>query len=104
MRILDAVRDLGPRIREAAADGERNRRLDPEIAKEFGALGIWRASVPRAVGGLEVPFAEQLAVFEELARADGAAGWCAMIGGTGSIVYAFVDPDVARELIAAEPD
>lgn len=104
MSLLEAVRELGPRVREAAADGERNRRLDPALAKEFGSIGLWRASVPKSVGGLEIPFAQQLEAFEELARADGAAGWCAMIGGTGSLVYAFLEPDVARALIAADPD
>lgn len=104
MSLLDSVKALGPRIREGAAQGERNRRLDPELAKEFGSLGLWRACVPQFIGGLEMPFAEQLTIFEELARADGSVGWCAMIGATGSLVYAFLDADIARALIADNPD
>lgn len=102
--LLEAARALGPRIRELAQVAEEQRRLPSELADAFGRIGLWRACVPVAIGGLEVPLHTQLAVFEELARADGAAGWCAMIGGTGSITYASLDPAVARDLTLAKPD
>src|SRR5581483_4694343 len=104
MTLLESVAALGPRIRELAPAAEQERRLPQELADELARLGLWRACAPASVGGLEIPLRTQLQVFEELARADGAAGWCAMIGATGSIHYASLEPGVASDLIAAEPD
>jgi alkylation response protein AidB-like acyl-CoA dehydrogenase len=101
--LLEALAALGPRIRELAPVAEEQRRLPAELAQAFGRIGLWRACAPMSVGGLEVPLHEQMAAFEQLARADGAAGWCAMIGATGSITYASLQESIARELIAAEP-
>lgn len=100
--LLEAIRGLGPRVRELAPSAEADRRLDPELAAQLGRFGLWRACVPRSVGGLEVPLPTQLEIFEELARADGSAGWTAMIGSTASLVYAFLDPDTAREILDPE--
>lgn len=100
--LLEAIRALGPRVRELALCIETERRLDPELAAELGRVGVWRACVPRSVGGLEIPFPSQLEVFEELSHADGSAGWCAMIGATSGLVYAYLDPGVARDILAAD--
>lgn len=97
--LLEAVRGLGPRVRELAPSQETARRLDPAIAAELGSLGVWGACVPRSVGGFEVPLPAQLEIFEELALADGSTGWCAMIGATAGIVHAFIEPDTARRLV-----
>ena len=97
--LLDAAKDLGPRIRELAPKIEADRRLAPELADAFGELGIWRMCTPSAVGGLELPLDETLAVIAELSRADGAAGWCAMIAGTSGVIFSYLDPDVSRTLL-----
>lgn len=102
--LLDAIRKLEPRVRELAPEAEKGRRLPVELADAFGRIGLWRACAPSSVGGLELPLADQLVVFEETARADGSVGWCAMIGATSSISYAYLEPDVARDIIAAAPD
>jgi alkylation response protein AidB-like acyl-CoA dehydrogenase len=104
MTLLEDVAALTPRIRELAPLAEQQRCLPAEVAGALGELGLWRASVPSSVGGLEIPLRTQLEAFEELARGDGAAGWCAMIGATGSITYASLEAGVARDLVAAKPD
>lgn len=103
VNLLDAVRELQPRVRELAPEAESGRRLPVELADAFGGIGLWRACAPSSVGGLELPLADQLVVFEEVARADGSVGWCAMIGATSSIIYAYLEPEVARSLISAAP-
>lgn len=102
--LLDAVRGLGSRVRELAPAIEAERRLEPGLAQDFGRLGLWRVCVPRSVGGLELPLADQLEIFEELARADGSVGWCAMIGATGGLAYAFLEPHEARSIVDSDPD
>src|SRR5262249_39257265 len=51
----------------------------------------------------EADVADALGAFEELARADGAAGWCLMIGATSGIVAAYLPESTARP-IYADPD
>ena len=54
--------------------------------------------MPREWGGPELDPLTQLRVIETLARADGAAGWCAMINSDGGYFSAFIDQDAAREM------
>jgi alkylation response protein AidB-like acyl-CoA dehydrogenase len=101
--LLSRAIALDPRVRELSRETEEGRRVPAELAKELGAAGLWRSCVPSAVGGLEVPLGDLLATFEVLARADGAVGWVAMIGATTGLVYAYLDPDVARDIISGDP-
>src|SRR3954469_19627298 len=85
---LDAARALGPSIRAAADQIERDRRLPPPLVDALAAAGVFRLLVPRALGGLEVEPAMMIDVVEEIARANGSAGWCAMIGATSAVLSA----------------
>ena len=51
--------------------------------------------MPRAYGGAEASLATWVAVLEELAAADGSAGWCAMIGAYSGLMAGFLSDDVA---------
>ena len=39
-----------------------------------------------------------LRTIEEVARADGSAGWCTMIGATSGLISGYLEPSVAREI------
>lgn len=101
--MLDAVRALAPALRDAAERTERDRRLAPALVAGLAETGVFRACVPRGVGGVEVEPATLIAVLEEVARADGAAGWCAMIGANSGVVAAYLAEDVAREIYGRSP-
>ena len=58
-----------------------------------------RLGVPRVYGGPEADPLTMLAVFEAVARGDGAAGWCTMIAATSSMQALFLPPEhAARSL------
>lgn len=95
---LDAARALAPRLRGAAADTERARRLAPDLVAAMAEAGLFRLLVPASLGGGEVDAATLVAVLEELARADGAAGWCAMIAANAGVVAAYLPRPVARTI------
>jgi alkylation response protein AidB-like acyl-CoA dehydrogenase len=59
---------------------------------------VFRASVPKAIGGDEVDLITQLETFEELARADASVGWCAMIGAQTGTLAALLEPEAAKEI------
>jgi indole-3-acetate monooxygenase len=97
-RTLAAARRLAPQIRAAANAIEQGRRLTPAIVQAMKEAGIFRMAHPRAWGGPELSLPDQVRVIEELARADGSVGWCAMINIDGGYLGAFIDQDVAREM------
>ncbi len=70
---LETAVALAPRIRAAAAETERQRRLSPELVQALAAGGVFRMCVPRALGGCEVDPATMIRTIEIIAAADGAS-------------------------------
>lgn len=97
--MLDQVRDLSPTIRELSPRIDEEAAVPPEIIEALVRLGVFRLAAPAASGGLEATPGELIEVFEELGRADGATGWCAMIGGATGIALAWLEPDVATRML-----
>jgi indole-3-acetate monooxygenase len=88
--LVAIARSLGPLIRAHAADLEV-RRIPPQLVAEFYDAGVFRAMLPRELGGLEAEPVEWLQMIEELARLDASAGWLAFIqSGVG---LTFLDPE-----------
>src|SRR4051794_20949151 len=74
------------------------RRLPDELVAAMRDEGVFRMLVPEAVGGLEAHPIELVSAVAELARADGAAGWCAAIGATSGLLAGYLPEDAAREI------
>jgi alkylation response protein AidB-like acyl-CoA dehydrogenase len=89
---------LEPLLREEAPESERLRRLSPKAAAALRSAGVFRMPMPAAWGGPEVDIVAQTEIVETLSRADGSAGWCAMIGSDGGFYSAFLDDDTGRAL------
>jgi indole-3-acetate monooxygenase len=96
--ILANARAIAPVLRDEAAPSERERELTRRAVDALRSTGVFRMSMPRAWGGPEVDLATQIEIIEALARADGSAGWCAMIGSDGGFLSAALDDEVARRL------
>ncbi len=101
---LEAAVALAPRIRAAAAETERQRRLSPGLVHALAAAGVFRMCVPRALGGGEVDPATMIETIETIAVADGAAGWSAMIGATSGVASAYLAEEAAREIYGSDPE
>src|SRR5213594_191486 len=101
---LETAVALAPRIRAAAAETERQRRLSPELVRALAAGGVFRMCVPRALGGGEVDPATMIETVETLAAADGAAGWSAMIGATSGVASAYLAEEAAQEIYGSDPE
>lgn len=86
---------------ELAAAGEGERRLDTALVRALAAADLFRLCVPAALGGRESPPGTTVAAIEELARGDGAAGWCLAIGATSGLLAGYLPPGPAREVYGA---
>lgn len=100
--LLHAARTLAPRISALAEETERGRRLPAELVSAFAEAGFFAMCVPKDLGGPELHPAEIVEVLETLAAADGAAGWCAMIAATTSVLAAYL-PDADARTIYGTP-
>jgi alkylation response protein AidB-like acyl-CoA dehydrogenase len=95
---LAAVRALVPAIRGRADEIEEGRRVPPDLIQGLADAGAFRLCIPHAQGGLEADVQTLLDVIEEVARADGSAGWVVMIGATSGLVSGYLPADVSAEI------
>src|SRR5262245_12645496 len=96
--LLRSVTEVGPRIRSSAAWIETNRRLPDDIFAALAELGVFKAHVPVARGGGGLRLAELAPVIEEIARADGSAGWLAYVGSEAMRQTLLLDESVAAQV------
>ncbi len=88
--LIDIARSFEPLIREHAPALEQGR-IPPPLVDALYDAGVFKAMLPREVGGLEVEPVEWLAMIEELSRINASVGWLAFIqSGVG---LTFLDPE-----------
>ena len=71
------------------------RRLPSGTVAALADAGLLTLCLPRAYGGPGVSPVELIDAVAEVARGDGAAGWCAAIASTTASMAAFLPPDAA---------
>jgi indole-3-acetate monooxygenase len=98
---LDQARRIAAVAGDCAAEGERGRKLSHPVVDAMVEAGFFRLCVPRSVGGGEADVATLIAVCEELARGDAAAGWCIAVMSTAGMVAGYIPEDAAREIYGA---
>ncbi len=98
--LLQSVAALEPLVRTAADEAEASRCYASHVVDALAETGLFRALVPRCLGGLEVDPLTLLDVVEEVSRWDGSAGWLAMIGSGASFLSGYLPEDVVREIFA----
>ena len=102
---LARAKSIAPVLEENASHAERDRTLPRESVQAMKDAGIFKLFVPRELGGYEVDFATQIAVVEELARADGSAGWIAIANGPAlGFAGAYLGNDAVSELFGNGQD
>jgi indole-3-acetate monooxygenase len=73
---VDTARQLGPLIRQHAAEIERTRELPASLVDVLADAGLFRMVVCRAAGGQEIDFPTYLEILEEIGKADASTAWC----------------------------
>lgn len=83
---------------EHATASEEGRRLAAPVVEALRDAGLFRLCVPAALGGLEAHPSELVDCIDAVARGDGAAGWCLMIGATSGAAAAHLPAEGAAEV------
>jgi alkylation response protein AidB-like acyl-CoA dehydrogenase len=70
--------------------------LPNPLVDEMTEAGFFQLWMCRAYGAPELTFPEFLAVIEELSRADGSVGWCAMVASVWSPLSGYIAESAGR--------
>ncbi|MBA3829361.1 MAG: acyl-CoA dehydrogenase [Taibaiella sp.] len=82
-------------IRSFSSDAEKLRLLHPAQLAVFYRQQWFKALVPAAYGGLELPLPEMVALEEAVSYADGSASWVMTLCSGAGWFAGFIDPVVA---------
>ncbi|MFZ1990792.1 MAG: acyl-CoA dehydrogenase family protein [Alphaproteobacteria bacterium] len=102
--LLARVRAYALEIAARAAEAETARTMPRDLVDSLRKAGVFGMVVPKHVGGPGIDFATTLRVIEELAAADGSAGWIAMIGCNGPYWYSHLPKERFEAIYANGPD
>ncbi len=95
---LALARSLHSLVAGASDRIEAGRRLPDDVLGPLKASRLFRLCVPRRYGGLEASPVDMVEAIEEIARADGSAGWCVAIGATSGLLAGYL-PEADAEAI-----
>ena len=98
-----SAKGLTPLIRAHADETERGRRLAPAVVNALRSARLFTMGLPASLGGSETPLPTALRAIEQVAYADGAAGWNVMIAFDTGMWAGYLHKAQSRELIASIP-
>lgn len=75
LEIIARATRLRNLVREKAAAGEENRRVQEEVVEALAAEGLYNISVPKRLGGQGANFRTFIEAVAEIGRADGGTAW-----------------------------
>lgn len=92
-------------IRERARAGEFDRQqfISADVIQRFREFGVYRALVPKWLGGDEITASQFCQVIETISEADGSAGWVASFG-MGVVYLSALPVESLRNLYQDTPD
>ncbi|RTE65305.1 flavin-dependent monooxygenase [Amphritea opalescens] len=90
--------DIKTRARQNEFDDQQF--ISQDVIEQFRSLGIYRALVPKRLGGDELTAGQFCQVIEEISKADGSAGWVASFGM--GVVYLSALPTATLESLYAK--
>ena len=102
--VVTAAWGLAPAIRAARQETEAQRRTPAGIAAAMAEADLYQMFLARSLGGPELPPLTVFAAVEELSRADGSIGWCAMIASDNALLAGWLPPETVRAMAGTAAD
>jgi alkylation response protein AidB-like acyl-CoA dehydrogenase len=98
---LSIARSLSPMVEREAASAESAGTLPQTLVDAFRETGLFALQIPRSLGGFEADAETSLAVYEEVCRADGSAGWTLLANAwTSAFATTYTSDAAVREMFA----
>jgi len=94
---------LAQEVRNSAAEREAQRSLSAPLAAQLASAGLFNMLVPEQYGGRQVNPHVFIDTLIDGARADGAVGWCMMIGNTTGLLCASLPDHWAQKIYGDNP-
>jgi indole-3-acetate monooxygenase len=101
--LVERARALQPLIAGEANEIERTRRLTAPVVSALIENGLYRALLPKSLGGSEAPLEIFMQMQEEIAKADASTAWCLGQCGVCAMISAYIDPAAANEIFNTAP-
>lgn len=101
--LIDSIAEIGPGLRQAGDEAERQRRLPARALDAIRAAGLHRMFLPKSLGGLEVDPVTCARVVEAVAQFDTAAAW-ALQTNSGAWWSARVPDTGVDEIYGSNPE
>ena len=102
--VLTAIAALAPRLTEAAARADEERRLADDTVAAMRDAGTFRLTRPARYGGEEASIRTHLDLSAAMAELDGGAGWCTALWNGGNWITAQFPEQAHEDVWGAEPD
>ena len=96
--LVERARALAPLIIREADEIERTRRLTEPVVTALIENGMYRALLPKSIGGAEAPLVTFMQMQEEIAKADASTAWCLGQCSVCGMISAYIDTDAANEI------
>lgn len=101
--LVEAAKRFAPEIAANRDLIEAECQLPAKLAQDMADRGLFGLYVPRELGGPETDPITAFHVVEEIAQADGSAGWCVFNGAAVSSAVARLSPKAVREIFGDPP-
>ena len=101
--LIEAAREFVPAIVASRDQMDMECQLPADLATEMAERGLFGMYVPRELGGPETDPVTAFHVVEEIAKADGSAGWCVFNGAAVSSAVARLSPKAVGEIFGDPP-
>ena len=101
--LIAAAKNIAPEIVANRDRIDTERQLPEELAAKMAEKGLFGLYVPRELGGPETDPVTAFRVVEEIAQADGSAGWCVFNGTAVSSAIVRISPKAAKEIFGDPP-
>ncbi len=101
---VKVARSLAPQICAARDEMDQRRRVPEDLARRLDQSGAFRLFLPASMGGPQLDPLTAYRVIEELSRAEGSVGWCALLSNGGAVFTGNFAPEVGRAMFGSPPD
>ncbi|WP_247998051.1 acyl-CoA dehydrogenase family protein [Brucella tritici] len=97
--MLERARRIAPLVRAEAEASEKLGTMTPKVVEAMSDAGLWWMLLEKKIGGFQASMVDCMEAWEEIAAADGSAGWTLMANSTGTAVpYAFCSEEAVADI------